>query len=120
MDRSLMTAQCVATGLFPPSEKEIWNESLKFWQPIPIHTVPVEQDVSLLKIGVANILDPDCPRRGELLQEYLNSSKIAALLQNHSEFIGFLEKNSGHKNPSLSDIYNIYDALRIQKLKDFE
>lgn len=119
MDRSLMTAQCVATGLFPPSEKEIWNKSLKLWQPIPIHTVPTEQDFPLLRFFV-NISDPSCPRYSHLIQKYLNSPEMAALLKNHSDFIGFLEKKSGQKNLSLIDIYNIYDALLIQKLKGFK
>lgn len=119
MDRSLMTAQCVATGLFPPSGKEIWNESLKLWQPIPIHTVPTGQDFPLLKSSV-NILDSSCPRYSHLIEEYLNSPEMTALLQNHSEFIGFLEKYSGKKNPSLIDIYDIYDALLIQKFKGFK
>lgn len=118
-----MTAQCVATGIFPPSGKEIWNESLKLWQPIPIHTVPIDQDFHITKLSVnlaVNISDSVCPRHAHLVQEYLNSPEMAALLQNHSELIDFLEKNSGQENPSVIEIYMIYDALRIQKLKDFE
>lgn len=45
--RTLMSAQLVAAGLWPPSETQKWNLDLN-WQPIPIFAKPFpEEDVSL-------------------------------------------------------------------------
>lgn len=32
-----MSAQVLASALFPPSGDQIWNDEL-LWQPIPVHT----------------------------------------------------------------------------------
>lgn len=59
-DRNLMSALCTMAGLFPPTDDEVWNEELD-WQPIPIHSVPSEEDY-LLNSFV------QCPRFGEYFQ----------------------------------------------------
>lgn len=44
VDRTLMSAELVLAAMFPPSDREMWNEFNFTWQPIPVHTVPVDQD----------------------------------------------------------------------------
>ena len=39
-----MTAQAVLNGLYPPAGQQMWKEGLK-WQPIPVHTVELQDDV---------------------------------------------------------------------------
>ncbi|KAK2162627.1 hypothetical protein LSH36_95g07053, partial [Paralvinella palmiformis] len=34
-----MSAEAVLTGLYPPSNKQMWKTDLK-WQPIPVHNMP--------------------------------------------------------------------------------
>jgi len=41
MDRTIMSADTVLSGLYPPINK--WNDRID-WQPIPVHSVPLEQD----------------------------------------------------------------------------
>lgn len=36
----------VFAGMYPPIGKAIWNDDL-MWQPIPIHTIPLEDDAVL-------------------------------------------------------------------------
>ncbi len=44
MDRTLMSAQSVMTGLYsPPQGDQNWNEGIN-WYPVPIHTEPKTQD----------------------------------------------------------------------------
>ena len=43
-DRTLMTAQAVLNGLYPPAGSQVWKEGLH-WQPIPVHTVELNNDV---------------------------------------------------------------------------
>lgn len=42
-DRTHMTASAFLAGAFPPSGKEIWNNNLE-WIPIPIHSIPQNED----------------------------------------------------------------------------
>ena len=43
-DRAIMSMQLVLAGLFPPSSEQIWNDEIN-WQPIPVHYVPLLDDV---------------------------------------------------------------------------
>ncbi|KAL0151811.1 hypothetical protein M9458_052812, partial [Cirrhinus mrigala] len=42
-DRTLMSAEANLAGMFPPNDSEMFNPDLK-WQPIPVHTVPEDED----------------------------------------------------------------------------
>ncbi len=43
-DRTLMSAELVLAGMFPPKKLELWTEEDINWQPIPVHTVPTPYD----------------------------------------------------------------------------
>ena len=38
-----MSAYSVLAGLFPPIGDQVWNPGIP-WQPIPVHTMPKEED----------------------------------------------------------------------------
>jgi len=38
-----MSAEANLAGLFPPNGSEVFNPNLK-WQPIPVHTVPANEE----------------------------------------------------------------------------
>lgn len=69
IDRTLMSAEVNLAGLFPPNGSQIFNPDLK-WQPIPIHTVP-EDEERLLAFPVEN-----CPRYQELMNETIKSDSF--------------------------------------------
>ena len=46
VDRTLMSALSNLAGLFPPQGSQVWDEELA-WQPIPVHTVPQDEDYLL-------------------------------------------------------------------------
>lgn len=54
IDRTLMSAECNLAGLYEPTESQEWNPYIH-WQPIPIHTVPIEFDVVSNLTTIPNI-----------------------------------------------------------------
>lgn len=105
-DRNLMSAECTVAGMFPPSVDEIWNDDLN-WQPIPIHTMPLEDDY-LLNSFV------DCSRFEQLFQQRLNSDELKSLMEQHRTLIDFMEKNSGLKLQKVDDVWKLYSGLLIE------
>lgn len=108
-DRNLMSAECTAAGLFPPTDDEIWNDELR-WQPIPIHANLLENDY-LLNSFVA------CPRFDQLFQQRLNSSDLKALMEKHRSLIEFMEMNSGMSLKKVNDVWNLYSGILIEHRK---
>ena len=47
--------RCAYPGLFPPAGPQVWDPQLP-WQPIPVHTVPLDQEYLLNKMHAF------CPR----------------------------------------------------------
>ena len=39
-----MSAESNLAGLYPPESYQKWNGSKTSWQPIPVHTVSVDED----------------------------------------------------------------------------
>ena len=46
VDRTLMSALSNLAGLFPPQGDQVWEADLP-WQPIPVHTLPQDEDYLL-------------------------------------------------------------------------
>lgn len=110
IDRTLMSAETVMAGLFPPQGDAIWNDEL-LWQPIPIYTTPKELE---------QIIYPgkSCPRLFNALQNYLSSSEIVELYAKHQQLFQYLEDNTGVSIKNMSDVGALYDILWIEELKN--
>lgn len=103
-----MSAESNLAGLYPPQNKQIWNEHLN-WMPIPVHTVPSEDD-SLLKMGKA------CPNMGIKYKALLENEYFSQLDKNNSKLYEFLSSNLGLKINKFSEIERIYDTMTIEVL----
>ena len=51
----LQSIRCAYSGLFPPAGPQVWDPQLP-WQPVPVHTVPLDQEYLLNKMHAF------CPR----------------------------------------------------------
>ena len=110
VDRTLMSVQTNLLGVYPPTENETWNKAVA-WQPIPVHTVPADEDM-LLK------LEATCPQADIEMNNVLNSEKIQAILEEHKELLQYLSDNSEDKIKTIRDVAYLYDSLYIEKSRN--
>ncbi|XP_072905188.1 prostatic acid phosphatase-like isoform X3 [Hemitrygon akajei] len=111
IDRTLMSAQVNLAGLYPPQGHQIFHPDLK-WQPIPVHTVPVEQD-EFLKFPRKN-----CPRFQKLLEETLNSREVRKKIQKNTDFLNMVSSNT-KMNVTMQNEWKVYDTLFCEKTHNF-
>ncbi|CAM1314518.1 Uncharacterised protein r2_g2512 [Pycnogonum litorale] len=103
-DRTLMSAQLVAAGLFRPTSDDVWNSTLS-WQPVPIHTVAPENDL-LLAAG-------SCPVAGQLGENYLKSPTFHERKEKYAQFFEKLSKHVGY-DLNITNFGRVYDDVLIE------
>lgn len=99
-------------GLFPPRGNQRWNKNIN-WQPIPVHTVPEDQDYI---IGSS----PSCNRLDDEMNRFYNSTEYISLLEKYQSLIRYLEENSGMKLQTLNDLNHLYEELFVEQLKGYK
>lgn len=113
-DRTLDSAYCNLAGLYPPTGDDVWNAQLA-WQPIPVHTVPLNRDYLL-----AAFLPP-CPVFDEEYKKILESAPVRKLFNDHKENINYLLRNAGDATNDttaveLGNVLSIRDTLFIESI----
>lgn len=107
-----MSGQCAMAGLFPPSGFHVWKTNLN-WQPIPIHTIPLEDDYLVYQAL-------NCSRADKAFNEYLMSPEIDNLLKRNSGLLEYLERNSGTPVRTLVDVVGFFEGLSRENEQGFE
>lgn len=98
VDRTLMTAQTLLTGLFPTSLAD-WPG---VFQPVPIHTQMKEDDHLFA--------EAPCPRTNDLKRQWSNTGPAAA--QNIPKYMNLLKALSRFTNVStLDDLHQLSDTV---------
>lgn len=109
-DRTIMSAQANLSGLYPPTEEEIWMEGI-LWLPIPVHTTPSKYDYALYGP------DDDCP---EFLSECKKFEKESPEAQHiyteYKELFQYWSEKCGSILTTVDDIAFLYQTLDIEKL----
>lgn len=111
VDRTLMSAQANLAGLYPPYGQAVWNSEL-MWQPIPVHTIPEDED-DLLAMG------KPCPAYDKELERFKNSKSYKERLHKYQSLMDYLTKYTGMRIKSYYDILNIYSTLYIETLYNY-
>ncbi|XP_031627084.1 prostatic acid phosphatase-like isoform X3 [Contarinia nasturtii] len=94
-------------GLFPPHAEEKWHEDIA-WQPIPVHTIPLNLDYVLR--GSSN-----CPRYSAALKKYESESpEVLRIFEENKENILYWSKMCGSNLTTIDDLYCLYDVLLVQ------
>lgn len=107
-----MSAQASLAGLFPPAtEDERWNEEI-YWQPIPVHTMPIELDI-LLHGG------KPCPKYYVLYDYYMKKSPEAIeIMTKYEDQIAYWSKMSEWNIETVSDVTILYKKFMTDKDKN--
>jgi len=106
VDRTLMSALSNLAGLYPPAGYWKWNLNLA-WQPIPVHTVPQEEDMLLSSHA-------ECPRFTQLHKEVLEGSFMKSIYNENKELFEFISKNSGENITDIVHLDYVFDTLLIE------
>ena len=103
-----MSAMSNLAGLYPPKKGQIWNPDL-LWQPIPVHTVPVDDD---------NIIGnhAKCPKYEKLLKNIENLPELQKVKAENEWVFKYLTENTGSNVTSLWDIDYLTDCLYIESV----
>ena len=104
-----MSAMSNLAGLYPPKGEQIWNPALH-WQPIPVHTLPMEED---------NIISShaNCPRLKKMMENVAaNDPTILNIISQNDWVFKYLTNHTGAKITNLLDIDYLYDTLFIENL----
>ncbi|KAK3108045.1 hypothetical protein FSP39_000109 [Pinctada imbricata] len=105
-DRTLMSAYTVLAGLFPAHGTQRWNKNMT-WQPIPVHTIPLNDDHLIYT-------NSPCPAADKLLKQWKESSPwLKKLKEKYKDLVQYVSDNTGLPN-TLDDILGIVDTLFIE------
>ncbi|XP_021357337.1 testicular acid phosphatase homolog isoform X2 [Mizuhopecten yessoensis] len=108
-DRTLMSAYCVLSGLYPPNgTDQQWNPGLD-WQPIPVHTRPQNEDF-IISMRSA------CPRYDKLLSEYSGNSTLTKFMAQHQGLIDKIVNISGLTRDTWGRITDILFCQYVHNL----
>lgn len=95
-----MSAQAAMAGMFPPHGNQKWNPYIN-WQPIPIHS----SEDHLLTMTACDRFDYD-------MVKYIKTTEYRKLFTERELFVKYLEKKSGSKLDTLTQINEkLYDPL---------
>ncbi|XP_056156936.1 lysosomal acid phosphatase [Lampris incognitus] len=108
-DRTLMSAEANLAGLYPPSGRQIFTPDLE-WQPIPVHTVPQDQE-RLLSFPLG-----DCPQYKQLMNETEHTEEFLNVTRQYQDFIELVKNKTGLKNANVESVWSVYDTLYCESL----
>lgn len=108
VDRTMMSAMSNLAGLYPPKGDQIWNPNL-LWQPIPVHTVPADEDRVIRG-------HPKCSKMQELDEQVKTDPKILEVIKDNQRTLDYLSEHTGANVTSLLDIDFIYDDMLIETI----
>ncbi|TSY13802.1 Lysosomal acid phosphatase [Bagarius yarrelli] len=108
-DRTLMSAASNLAGLYPPNGSQVFHPGLN-WQPIPIHTVPQDEE-KLLSFPIA-----ECPRYQLLMNETEKTEIFLNITKTYNDFLEMVKNKTGLKSTSLGTMWSIYDTLFCEKM----
>lgn len=111
-DRALMSAYSVLAGFFPPVKNQsMWNPKIS-WQPIPVHTVPLEEDHLL-------ITGSPCPVYEQAKRKSPDNIPVQTkTMEEFHDFYSYVSNHSGEPN-TWSGIGSVLDPIFCQHASSY-
>lgn len=103
VDRTLMSAQSNLNGLYPP--KGYQRHPFLTWQPIPVHTKPVDTDYL-----IASSVPSNCSSYQKAFIKYYQSPKMTNLQQQAKPLFDYISAKMGVTVNDLVNLTLIRDA----------
>jgi len=104
VDRTLETAQLFAAAIYPPTEKESWNDDLgKIWQPFPVYGLD---------------LGDSCPRYDQLQSLLMNTPEESRIYNNSKALINQMLEELGEEQGRHDGFFHAFDILMIEKVQN--
>lgn len=100
--RTKMTLQLVLAALYPPIDKQKWNEKLS-WQPIDLIYTPIINDDLLFPIV--------CSTYREIYRDYLKNPKVKEKIEEFKDLMAITSKHTGKSITNLTDLALLYNTL---------
>lgn len=116
VDRTIMSANSLLSGLYEPKDYQLWNNKVN-WQPIPVHPQDHQND----KIFYSDHIK--CPRIDQLRKEIPQTNEFIERNNRYKHLFDVVNNNSGcadHPkrncdNTNLLDEWRIGDCLFVEK-----
>ncbi|XP_018403552.1 PREDICTED: venom acid phosphatase Acph-1-like [Cyphomyrmex costatus] len=99
---SILSAQLVHAGLWPPTKNQMWNENLN-WQPIPFEYLELKEDT--LMLGFL------CPNFISQMNQILQTIQTQKMLAQHQSLFHHLSKYTERNISTPSDVALLYATL---------
>lgn len=106
VDRTKVTAQCINSGLWPPQEDQKWGPL--DWQPIPVHSEPLDTDNLLL-------VRRPCAQYNLELEKLEKTPEIEERLQRYVKTFEEVEKHTGKKIKTFEDAQDVFTTLMAEE-----
>jgi len=103
VDRCIQSAQAQLAGLYPPTGYQVWNADIP-WQPVPIHSIPRDEDVLLHANTVS------CPRLLQIWKQKEESSEYNEMKLKHKKLLKTISRYSGMK-VTLKNLNYVIDPI---------
>lgn len=114
VDRCIESSHAVLAGLYPPSDKFMWNKQL-LWVPAPVHTVPTPDDYVLNEGGTKYVK--------EVIQELLKIQESEAVKKLYADSVedrALLEKELGYDYDMFFKFKCSFSTLEIEEKSGYE
>lgn len=105
-DRTIMSAQSNLAAIYPPHEFQIWNKYIP-WQPIPVHTIPEEEDALIWP-------HKPCPAYDYLMAQLFKTKQFELIASENAGLYKYLTDNSGFSVTGIQNAADLYDVLLIE------